>query len=126
MNEQPVILAVDDERHMLKLIEFNLRKTGAEILMAGSAEEALATMRERKVDLVVTDFILKGMDGFDLVRNMRESPPLADIPVILLTAKGQVEIKEQAEGLGIHAFLNKPFSPMELVQQAQSAMRPGE
>ena len=116
------ILLIDDERHMLKLLEFNLRKTGASLLQATSAEQALRTLESSPVDLVVTDYMLEGQSGLDLVRAMRVSAVLHGIPVILLTARGQMEIREEAEGLGIHAFLNKPFSPAELVAQARAAL----
>ena len=120
--EKKRILVVDDERHMQRLLQFNLEKTGCIVETAGSGEAALAITGEKTVDLLLIDLVMPGMDGFATVQELRNRPNGKDIPVIMLTSRGQVDTREQASGLGISAFLTKPFSPIELVAEAKKLL----
>jgi CheY-like chemotaxis protein len=120
--EQKQILVVDDERHMQRLLQFNLEKTGCKVHTAGSGEEAVTFIEKNAVDLVLIDLVMAGMDGFETVGKMRLLPGCGNIPVIMLTSRGQAATRERADGLGVSAFLTKPFSPMELVAEAKKLL----
>lgn len=107
---------------MQRLLQFNLEKTGCIVETAGSGEAALAIMGGKTVDLLLIDLVMPGMDGFATVKELRNRPNGQDIPVIMLTSRGQVDTREQASGLGISAFLTKPFSPIELVAEARKLL----
>jgi len=120
--ERKRILIVDNERHMQRLLQFNLEKTGSIVETAGSGEAALALLQKNPVDLLLIDLVMPGLDGFGTVRELRNIPQCRDIPVIMLTSRGQVDTREQAAGLGIAVFLTKPFSPIELVAEARKLL----
>lgn len=112
------VLITDDEPHMRQLLKFCLARTGARLLLAGGGEEALAMARSQPVDLLVVDVSMPGMDGFATVRALRTMDGCADLPVIMLTARGLADVKAQADEIGVAAFFNKPFSPAELTAEA--------
>jgi DNA-binding response OmpR family regulator len=116
---EKTLLLVDDEPHMLRLLQFALRKTGAKILEATSGRAALNLAATQTVDLVVIDFMMPELDGFATLRELRRDPKYAKVPVIMLTSRGQLELRDTAEGLGIELFLTKPFSPAEMVQHVR-------
>src|SRR5215208_6989007 len=83
------ILAVDDERHIVRLVEVNLARAGYNVVTAFDGREALQKVEAEKPDLVVLDVMMPFMDGFEVLRNLKANPETADIPVIMLTAKAQ-------------------------------------
>jgi len=113
------LLIVDDEPHMRRLLQFALAKTGARLLLAGNAREALAHAAAHAVDLIVIDFMLPDLDGFATLRELRRDARYATLPAIMLTSRGQTELRDAANQAGIDVFLTKPFSPTELTQQVQ-------
>ncbi|PTY02906.1 two-component system response regulator [Verrucomicrobia bacterium LW23] len=113
------VMVVDDERHMQRLLHFNLEKTGCIVLPAMSGEDALEKAAATTVDLLIVDVMMPGIDGFTTVRKLREVPGYEHLPIIMLTARGQADVREAAAGLGISDFLTKPFSPIELVTRAR-------
>ena len=82
-----VILTIDDEEHILDLLEYNLEKGGYEVLRAETGEKGLAIMKTMQVDLVLLDYMLPGIDGIEVLKTMRSDPALTAMPVIMLTAK---------------------------------------
>jgi DNA-binding response OmpR family regulator len=115
----PTLLVVDDESHMRRLLHFSLSKTGAKILLAANGREALAQAHAQTVDLVVIDFIMPDLDGFATLRELRRDPRYAKLPVIMLTSRGQTELRDVAEEVGVDVFLTKPFSPLELTRHVK-------
>ena len=113
----PTILVIDDESHMRRLLQFSLAKTGAKLLLAAGGAEGVERARAERVDLVVVDFAMQGMDGFATIRELRKNPAFGKVPVIMLTSRGQTDLRTAAEGAGIDAFLTKPFSPLELTRE---------
>ena len=108
------ILVVDDERHIVRLIEVNLQRAGYEVIKAYNGREALEKARSENPDVVVLDAMMPGMDGFAVLKNLKADPATAHIPVIMLTTKGQDE--DAVRDLpGVHCYLCKPFSPMDLL-----------
>src|SRR5919206_1679844 len=85
------ILAVDDERHIVRLVEVNLARAGYNVVTAFDGREALQKVESEKPDLVVLDVMMPYMDGFEVLRNLKANPATAEIPVIMLTSKAQDE-----------------------------------
>jgi two-component system alkaline phosphatase synthesis response regulator PhoP len=109
------ILAVDDEKHIVRLVQVNLERAGYLVVTASDGKEALAKVAEEKPDLVVLDVMMPYMDGFEVLQNLRRNPSTRDIPVIMLTAKAQDADVFKGWQSGVDLYLTKPFNPMELL-----------
>ena len=109
------ILAVDDERHIVRLVQINLLKEGYEVVTANNGREALEKMALEKPDLVVLDVMMPEMDGFEALEKMKSNPETANIPVIMLTAKAQDADVFSGWQKGADLYLTKPFNPTELL-----------
>lgn len=108
------ILVVDDSRLAQKMIRDHLEKAGYAVVTASSGEEALAWLQREVPDLVISDVVMPGIDGYELCRRMRKQPRLASVPVILLTARGGISEKVAGFEAGADDYLVKPFDPVEL------------
>ena len=117
------ILVVDDEPRIVEIARDYLRQAGFQVVTAEDGGRALQIMREARPSLVVLDLMLPGMDGLDVTRAMRRDPVLADLPIIMLTAR--VEEADRLIGLELGAddYLTKPFSPRELVARVRAVLR---
>ena len=109
------ILAVDDEKHIVKLVQVNLERQGYEVVTANDGKEALQKVEEENPDLIVLDVMMPYMDGFEVLQNLRRNPGTRDIPVIMLTAKAQDADVFKGWQSGVDCYLTKPFNPMELI-----------
>jgi len=109
------ILAVDDERHIVRLVEVNLQRAGYEVVTAYDGREALEKVKSENPDLVVLDVMMPYMDGFEVLKNLKADPVTAEIPVIMLTAKAQDADVFRGWQSGVDCYLTKPFNPMELL-----------
>ena len=109
------ILAVDDERHIVRLVEVNLQRAGYEVVTAHDGREALEKIKSENPDLVVLDVMMPYMDGFEVLKNLKADPSTAEIPVIMLTAKAQDADVFRGWQSGVDCYLTKPFNPMELL-----------
>lgn len=109
------ILLIEDEANILEAIGFILSRAGWDVRGHGKGETALDEIHRHDPDLVVLDVMLPGRSGLDILRDLRAAPDTADLPVLMLTAKGQSKDREMALSLGANAFLTKPFSNTELV-----------
>ena len=109
------ILAVDDERHIVRLVEVNLQRAGYEVVTAFDGREALEKVKSENPDLVVLDVMMPYMDGFEVLKNLKADPSTAEIPVIMLTAKAQDADVFRGWQSGVDCYLTKPFNPMELL-----------
>jgi two-component system alkaline phosphatase synthesis response regulator PhoP/two-component system response regulator VicR len=109
------ILAVDDERHIVRLVEVNLQRAGYEVVTAYDGKEALEKIKTENPDLVVLDVMMPYMDGFEVLKNLKADPVTAEIPVIMLTAKAQDADVFRGWQSGVDCYLTKPFNPMELL-----------
>src|SRR5436305_2364950 len=109
------ILAVDDERHIVRLVEVNLQRAGYEVVTAYDGREALEKVKSENPDLVVLDVMMPYMDGFEVLKNLKADPITAEIPVIMLTAKAQDADVFRGWQSGVDCYLTKPFNPMELL-----------
>ncbi|AGA70206.1 response regulator with CheY-like receiver domain and winged-helix DNA-binding domain [Desulfitobacterium dichloroeliminans LMG P-21439] len=118
-----VILVVDDDELIQELLKFNLEKEGYQVLMASDGPEALRVIKEKLPDLVVLDIMLPGMSGLEVCNQLRRVPKLADLPVIMLTAKGEEIDKVLGLEIGADDYITKPFSPRELVARIRARLR---
>ena len=116
------ILVADDEPHMRRLLQFALVKIGARLEFAASGTEALEKLRAAPIDLLIIDVMMSGLDGFATVREMRQDERFRQLPVIMITSRGQTDLRAVAAELGVNVFLTKPFSPIELVQNARQLL----
>ena len=117
------ILAVDDEEHILELIEYNLMKNGFGVITAPSGEEALKMLETEQVDLVLLDIMMDGIDGIEVLKRIRNKKELEDLPVILLTAKGEEIDKVIGLELGADDYIAKPFGVHELPARIKAVLR---
>ena len=109
------ILAVDDEKHIVRLVQVNLERQGYQVVTANDGKEALQKVADENPDLVVLDVMMPYMDGFEVLQNLRRNPSTRDIPVIMLTAKAQDADVFKGWQSGVDCYLTKPFNPMELL-----------
>ncbi|GAB1487568.1 hypothetical protein MASR2M8_00070 [Opitutaceae bacterium] len=116
------ILVTDDEPHMRRLVQFNLAKLGHRIETASDGRAALARAAAGPIDLLIIDVVMGDFDGFATLRELRKLPGYTNLPVIMLTARGQSDTRELAEELGVNVFLTKPFSPIELTKWVRSLL----
>lgn len=117
------ILVVDDEKDLLDLIEYNLRKEGFDVLKAENGEEGIAMAKEHSPDLVLLDIMMPKMDGLQAVEEMRKDKDLKRIPIILLTARS--DEKTEVEGLnkGSDDYITKPISTTKLISRIKAVLR---
>lgn len=116
------ILVVDDERRMVGFIRLNLEQDGFEVIEAYNGMEALDRLRDSLPDLILLDVMMPDIDGFEVLRTIRE---VSQVPVIMLTAKGEEDDKVKGLELGADDYVTKPFSPRELVSRVKAVLRRG-
>lgn len=114
------ILIADDDPHIRELLRFYLRKELYTVLEAADGAEALRILESEHVQLAVVDVMMPVMDGWELCRHIRE---YANIPIIMLTAKGEINDKETAFLAGTDDYLVKPFEPKELLFRIKALLR---
>jgi phosphate regulon transcriptional regulator PhoB len=117
------ILIVDDEQDLTELVSYNLAKNGFKVTAVPDAEEALDAIKRGNIDLIILDQMLPGLQGTELCRIVRSSPKTASLPIIMLTARGDVQDKVQGLETGADDYMTKPFSPRELIARVQALLR---
>ena len=120
MSTEPLVLAVDDEAGILRLIKLELTTQGFRVVTASSGEEALRMAEEQRPDIALLDIVMPEMTGLEVMRRLRDR---SSIPVILLTAKGSESDKVRGLELGADDYLAKPFSPDELSARVRAVLR---
>lgn len=118
------ILICDDELHILRAVEFKLRRAGYSVRCAEDGGKAWEAFQAQRPDMLITDLQMPVMNGFELIERVRQADQgKPSIPIVMLTAKGyEMACRELAEQWGIQAILAKPFSPREVVEQVQAAL----
>lgn len=114
------ILVVDDEERMLRFIRLNLEHDGFQVIEAVKGHEALDKMRTGMPDMILLDVMLPDLDGFEVLKMVRE---MSNIPIIMLTAKGEEDDRVKGLELGADDYVTKPFSPRELVSRVKAVLR---
>jgi two-component system alkaline phosphatase synthesis response regulator PhoP len=117
------ILIVEDEKDIIKMLEYNLKKEGFRILSVQDGEDALDSANKEHPDLIILDLMLPGMDGLEVCRNLKGDTKTASIPLIMLTAKSQESDKIVGLELGADDYMTKPFSPRELIARIKAVLR---
>jgi two-component system phosphate regulon response regulator PhoB len=117
------ILVVEDEEDIRELLKYNLEKEGYQIFGAATGEEALQAVRRRRPDLILLDLMLPGIDGLEVCRRIKGDPQARDLPIIMLTAKGEETDIVTGLELGADDYVTKPFSPRVLVARLRAALR---
>ena len=114
------ILVVDDEERMVRFIRLNLEHDGFRVIEAFNGNQAINKARSSLPDLVLLDVMMPDLDGFEVLRVLRE---VSSVPVIMLTAKGEEEDRVRGLELGADDYVTKPFSPRELVSRVRAVLR---
>lgn len=117
------ILIVDDEKDIIELIKYNLKIEGYSILTAETGEAAVKIAKQSRPDLIVLDLMLPGMDGFEVTRYLRSSSDTRDLPIVMLTAKGDESDIITGLELGANDYISKPFSPKVLTARIRGILR---
>jgi len=117
------ILVVDDEADVLDLVRYHLNRAGFDVDVASSGTAALLAARQRRPDAIVLDIMLPQMSGTEVFRKLKLEIDTAQIPVLMLTAKGLLSERIAGLELGVDDYITKPFSPRELVLRVQNLLR---
>ena len=123
MDMKPLILIVEDEAALATMLRYNLEKEGYRVCEAGDGEEALTLVAERKPDLVVLDWMLPSLSGIEVCRQLRRKPATRELPIIMLTARGEEGDKIRGLNTGADDYMTKPFSLPELMARIRAMLR---
>ena len=113
MNRRVVL--IEDEPNIIEAIRFLLTRDGWQVETHSDGVDALDVIRAAEPDLVILDLMLPGRSGMDILRDLREEETLKELPVLMLTARGQMRDREMAEKAGVSRFMTKPFSNAEVM-----------
>jgi DNA-binding response OmpR family regulator len=120
------VLVADDEPNIVKIMEFELKKSGYQVMTANDGEEALELIRENPPDLILSDIMMPKMDGYELCREVKKDPALRGIPFIFLTAKTGMENRIQGYMLGATKYITKPCGRQDLLKAIDLRLRLAE
>jgi two-component system phosphate regulon response regulator PhoB len=118
-----MILVVEDEPAIRELVVLNLQQAGHRAVVADSAEQALAVIREALPDMILLDWMLPGMSGVELARRLKADGRTRDVPIIMLTARGDEQDKITGLEIGADDYITKPFSPREMNARIKAVLR---
>lgn len=113
------IVLAEDEPQIARLIEFKLKKEGYEVTWKENGEEALKAIKADKPDLILLDIMMPVMDGYEVLRRLKEDENLKSIPVIMLTARAQERDVVKGIDMGAEDYITKPFHPAELLARVK-------
>ena len=119
------VLVVDDDRNLRKIISTNLELAGYAVVTASDGREALEKIEQVMPDLLLLDLMMPFMDGYEVAKRVRShpNPSIANVPIIILTAKGEIEDKLLGFDVGADDYITKPFGPRELLARVRSKIR---
>ena len=118
-----VVLIVEDDTDILQLLAYNIEAAGFEVVTAMDGHGALEQVRERPPHLIILDLMIPGIDGFEVCRELKRRPETMQIPIIILTAKGEEIYRIVGLELGADDYVVKPFSPRELILRIRAILR---
>ncbi len=116
------VLVVDDEPFILMMIEDKLKTAKIDVVTVRESRRALEHIRKERPDLVILDWMMPGLSGIDLCRLIKADPDIRDIPIFMLTAKGQDADEEKGMQCGVSRYITKPFSPKSLLEMVQETV----
>lgn len=117
------ILVVEDDGDIRELIRYNLQKEGYDVVAVSSGETAIKEVKSRTFDLILLDLMLPGIDGLEICKLLKSNPQSSEIPIIMVTAKGEEADIVVGLELGADDYIVKPFSPKVLAARAKAVMR---
>jgi two-component system phosphate regulon response regulator PhoB len=120
---RPTILVIEDEDALATLLQYNLEKEGYEVLVAGDGEEALVSVDEKLPDLIVLDWMLPKISGIEVCRRLRQRTETRNVPIIMLTARGEESDRIRGLDTGADDYVVKPVSMSELAARARAVLR---
>lgn len=119
------VVIIEDEPDIVEVISYNLKREGFQVASAGRGDEGLNLVRNLSPALVVLDLMLPGMDGLSVCQQIKSDPITRDVPIIIVSAKGEESDVVIGLGLGADDYLAKPFSPRELLARVKAVIRRG-
>ncbi|MFZ6002978.1 MAG: response regulator transcription factor [Actinomycetota bacterium] len=122
MPPAPVVLVVEDDPVILRLLEVNFDLEGFDVLLAQDGEEGLAVARAKRPDVIVTDIMMPKLTGLEMVEALRADPATAAIPVVLLSAKAQTSDLKTGIDAGADDYVTKPFEPLDLIDRVNALL----
>lgn len=117
------ILLVEDDASLIELVTYNLEKEGFDVVRTGDGEEALTLAEEEKPDLVILDWMIANLSGIEVCRRLRRAPATANLPIVMLTARGDEADRIRGLETGADDYMTKPFSPRELIARIRAVLR---
>ncbi|MGC9196409.1 MAG: response regulator [Syntrophobacteraceae bacterium] len=117
------ILVVEDDPDIAQLLALTIKKAGFEVSLSENGNDAVGLIRRHPPDLVILDLMLPGMDGFEICREIKREPRTAEVPVLILTARGEEIDRIIGLELGADDYVVKPFSPRELLLRVRAILR---
>lgn len=120
---KPTVLVVEDEEAIMTLLKYNLEKEGFSVHCAMDGDDALTQVKEYKPDIIVLDWMLPSTSGVEVCKVLRRNPDTKNIPIIMLSARGQEDDRIQGLDSGADDYITKPFSPSELVARIRAVFR---
>lgn len=123
-HESPAqVLVVEDENDIAALVAYHLMRSGYKVRTLAAGREALDQVQKDRPDLLLLDLMLPGLSGLDVLRDLRSRPQTADLPIVILTARGDEEDRIRGLELGADDYITKPFSPKELLLRVRAVLR---
>ena len=120
---KPAVLIVEDDAALSELLQWHFNSEGYDVRATPDGEEALLLVREQLPDLVVLDWMIESLPGVEVCRQLRKGRHSAAVPILMLTARGEVEDKIRGLKTGADDYVTKPFSPRELLARAEALLR---
>jgi len=117
------ILTVEDERPIREMVRMSLEKAGFDVLEAEDGEQAMVVIADHRPDLVLVDWMLPGMSGIDLARRLKHDDSTSELPIIMVSARGEEEDKIRGLEIGADDYVAKPFSTRELIARIKAVLR---
>ena len=118
------VLLIEDEPNIIEAISYILTKDGWTVHTHSDGETAMAKVMQGVPDLIILDVMLPGKSGYDILRDLRAQAETKDVPVMMLTARGQAKDREMAASLGATRFMTKPFSNAEVLESVRALAKP--
>jgi DNA-binding response OmpR family regulator len=119
------VLLIEDEPNIIEAISYILSRDGWTVHTHSDGQTAMAKVMSAIPDMIILDVMLPGRSGYDILRDLRAEPQTADLPVMMLTARGQARDREMAQTLGATHFMTKPFSNADVLELVRSLVKAG-
>jgi two-component system phosphate regulon response regulator PhoB len=120
---KPILLLVEDDRSIADLLIWNFEREGYQVFRTGDGEEALMLAEEEHPDVVILDWMIEGISGLEVCRRLRRKERTANVPIIMLTARGEESDRIRGLDTGADDYVTKPFSPRELMSRVAAVLR---